>query len=223
MRRAARFANEVAAVTPKAPPCLPAVMGESDAPSGGIARLFPGRYLAVCFPPSRSSNLPIAIAMTKSAPFFGSQDVNGIVMHWAAYSNSRDDIERACELLRIVVGWVGSFVMHNGERYRNALELTQILNCYLAGSRCSNHEAHCIDTVNGVEVPCRRMGEFNVYLGKPRLDPSSRISIGDQIQALANERGLYVCPLLSHRIEVVHSVDTVKALLPQSPTPPVKH
>jgi hypothetical protein len=161
-----------------------------------------GLFLAVAFPDSKSANLPLALAIAKSAPVHGREDIGGRYLTWAGFSDSLPDIQKAHELVHMVSGWAGSFIKVRGGPAASPMELADVLRCYLAGARCGNHAAHCCMVLDSPPTNTRRIFPCKLMLirsrvsGVPFAFASEEVApLVDQIRAAAAARGIDVCPL----------------------------
>jgi hypothetical protein len=99
--------------------------------------------LFFAFPDSRSANLPIAISLAKAATAYGEQEIAGRTLHFAGFTQSVEDLERAAELLRLAGNWKGTLTRVAGKLVGDALKAYLTIVCYLEARRCVSQSAHC--------------------------------------------------------------------------------
>jgi hypothetical protein len=173
--------------------------------------------IAVSFPASRSAAYPSAVAIAKGAPHYTEGDVGGRVMHFAAFTGTRDGMRQAQALIQTMRGYKGLLIYAGGSLQQWARTL-HVLRCYVDSTACADSRAHCAISVHKQSITFHGAGsgvfditpdflqtraQGNAYLFPCRLlannflfkfQPGHPSSEEDQIQAAAVREGCSWCP-----------------------------
>lgn len=149
--------------------------------------------IVIAFPKSKSTNLPLVLAIAQGAEVFGIWDVPGRPMYVAGFARTPQAAIRAAALLDVAVGWVGVMCFANGRKIGDIYKVIEILRCYQQSTMCSDHRAHCHVIIDDPSEP--RIATYGQNVSYCRLTFSREIN-GDII-----ERMVLPCKLMSSRID----------------------
>ena len=142
-----------------------------------------GHLLTICFPESRSKNLPYAIAIAKASGLYSEQDVDGRLIYFAGFKKTKEGAIQARALLKFVGAWRGTQVFAGRKPTHSPFNTEEVLLCYLTASELPDHTAHCWTKYpNGRIHPCKIIA---------RGYPASNV---DELVAGAIHRGVDWCP-----------------------------
>jgi hypothetical protein len=149
--------------------------------------------LAVSFPQSRSYSYRAALAIASQADRYFETDITGALMHFAAFSPTREAAMRALSIIKYVRAVKGLQLAAGGRLIQHRFRIESTLQCYLNSFAATDWRAHCfmVAPLAGAKyiLPCRLAYQDGVRIA--REHPSSPL---DQLQAVAVHRGCDWCP-----------------------------
>lgn len=176
--------------------------------------------LTISFAKTNSRHYALAVNFMEGASKYEIQSIGSIPVHFAAFSNTKEDASRALAVLSYIQGWATTQVFSNGRLLGHASRVIDVLRCYLESLACNDYRAHCFkvipdpftETTPGMAAflqisfqeppkpakggdryifPCSRL---NQWYALQRDHPSSAV---DQIQAASVRFECDWCPNLN--------------------------
>ena len=99
--------------------------------------------LTVSFSKNSSTVYPLAVNIAKGAARYAEANIGRKLVHFVAFSKTREDAGRAIALVNYVSSWKATQVFTGGKPVRNAWQVTSVLECYLEASASKDWTAHC--------------------------------------------------------------------------------
>lgn len=146
--------------------------------------------IAIAFPKTRGGAYAPAVNICKQSERYGEADVEGVLMHFATFAASQEDMSRAWAVLSNMKGYRGLMV-YAGGKLQDWWKLTRVLMCYRDSMACNDWRAHCyvVPVASDRIFPCRHLNSYGF-----RLSPMNPANYDDQLQAGAVREGCAWCP-----------------------------
>jgi len=174
---------------------------------------------AVAFQKSSSASMPMAVAVAQRSPGYRFAYIEGRAVHFSVFGPTVAEAMNAVSLLKLTVGWKGVLCYSRG-RPVDAHRLLEVLDCYVAATRCVDRRAHCHAVIDDPMIPRApayyggitiAMSRANPPLIKEvviaryafpcvrlqsrfRFQPDHPATLRNQIQAAAAAQDYDVCP-----------------------------
>jgi hypothetical protein len=178
--------------------------------------------LVVAFPKTTSKFYSFAVNIASGAERYAMVQIEGKLMHVAAFGKTQVDAGRASALLGYIQSWRGAFVFVQGKAVQDRYRLPQVINCFLQSCQCRDTKAHCHTIIDDPLSDISRNMNLSISLNfspKPNMKKEKRIDLftfpckylfpwfhfqrghpstfQDQIQAAGVEHMCNVCPHFS--------------------------
>lgn len=104
--------------------------------------------LTISFAKTNSRHYALAVNFMEGASKYGAQPIGSTIVHFAAFSKTKEDASRALAVLGYIQGWSTTQVFSNGRLLGHASRVIDVLRCYLESLACNDHRAHCFKVIS---------------------------------------------------------------------------
>lgn len=148
--------------------------------------------VVIVFSQSSSSVYQIAVSIASGSFLYDEIKIGNRTLHCSVFAKTREDAARARALLQHIYGWKGVQIYAGGKLIQNGWSVSEILNCYLEASGCSDWRAHCQEVMDDPTVQ------------PPGFSYTIRLAVGEKPPlkgAISIDRYLFPCAYLRSRFK----------------------
>lgn len=104
--------------------------------------------MTVSFAKTASKNYALAVNIAQCAEKYDELKIGNSLVHFVAFSKTKEDASRALVLLRYISEWKSIQIVTGGKIIQKAYDVAAVLECYLEALACNDYQAHCFSIVN---------------------------------------------------------------------------